>query len=67
MHGDSSKALPITFKNTKFPAINDRIKQLLINQEEVLAAHELAQTRIAERKKNTFILFEKGQKVWLDT
>ena len=48
MQRESPKALPSTFKNTKFPAIDDKIKQLLANQEEALAAHELAQTRIAE-------------------
>ena len=67
MQGESPKALPLTFENTKFPAIDDKIKQLLANWEEALAAHELAQTRIAEWKKNTFVPFEKGQKVWLDT
>ena len=67
MPGESPKALPTTFENTKFPAINEKLKQLLANQEEALAAHELARTRIAERKKNTFTPFEKGQKVWLDT
>ena len=48
MQGESPKALPLTFKNTKFPAINDKIKQLLADQEEALAAHKLAQTRIVE-------------------
>ena len=67
MQGKSPKALPSTFENTKFPGINDKIKQLLADQEEALAAHELAQTRIAERKKNMFVPFKKGQKVWLDT
>ena len=66
MQGESPKALPTTFKNTKFPAINEKLKQLLADREEALAAHELARTRIAERKKNTFTPFEKGQKVWLD-
>ena len=27
----------------------------------------MAQTQIVERKRNTFIPFKKGQKVWLDT
>ena len=67
MQGDSPKALPLAFKNTKFPAINDKLKQLLADREEALAAHELARTRIAEWKKNTFTPFKKGQKVWLDT
>ena len=46
--GESPKALPSTFKNTKFPAIDDKIKQLLADWEEALAAHKLARTRIAE-------------------
>jgi hypothetical protein len=32
-----------------------------------LAAHELAQARMAERRRNTFTPFIVGQKVWLDT
>ena len=35
--------------------------------EEALAAHELARNRMAGRKKDTFVPFEKGQKVWLDS
>ena len=67
MQGEPPKALPTTFENTKFPAIDDKLKQLLADREEALVAHELARTRIAEQKKNTFTPFEKGQKVWLDT
>ena len=66
MQGEPPKALPLTFENTKFAAIDDKLKKLLANQEEALAAHELARTRIAERKKNMFTPFKKGQKVWLD-
>ena len=40
---------------------------MIKDREEALAAHELAQRRIVERRKNTFTLFVKGQKVWLDT
>ena len=67
MQGESPKALPTTFENMKFPAFDEKLKQLLADREEALAAHELARTRIAERKKNTFTSFKKGQKVWLDT
>ena len=67
MQGESPKALPSTFENTKFPAIDDKLKQLLADREEALAAHELGRTRIVEQKKNMFTPFEKGQKVWLDT
>ena len=62
MQGELPKALPSTFKNTEFPAIDNKIKQLLADWEEALAAHELAWTRIAEQKKNTFIPFKKGQR-----
>ena len=34
--------------------------------EEALAAHELARTRIANRKQLNFTPFEKNQRVWLD-
>ena len=67
MMGESPKAIPQVFKNTKFPSIDEKIKQMTADWEEALVAHELARSRIAERKKSTFILFEKGQKVWLDT
>jgi Chromo (CHRromatin Organisation MOdifier) domain len=55
------------YKNTKFPSINDKIKQIMTDRDEALAAHELARARIAERRQNTFTLFTVGQKVWLDT
>ena len=48
MQGEPPKALPTTFENTKLPAIDDKLKQLLADREEALAAHELARTRIAE-------------------
>ena len=53
MQGELPKALLSTFKNTKFPAIDDKIKQLLADQEEALVAHESAQTRIASIQERT--------------
>ena len=35
------------------------------NQEEALAAHELARSHMADRQRSTFIPFKKGDKVWL--
>jgi len=67
MFGESPITLPLTFENTKFPAIEDRMKTLIKNQEEALAAHELACSRMADRRKSTFIPFKKGEKVWLDS
>jgi len=67
MFGESPIALPLTFKNTKFSAIEDRVKTLIKNREEALAAHELACSQMADRRKSTFIPFIKGEKVWLDS
>ena len=66
MYGLSPLAIPTSFENTKFPSVDDRIKQLQSDREEALAAHELARRRMAERRKNKFTGFELGQLVWLD-
>jgi hypothetical protein len=42
------------------------MKQMINDREEALAAHELARTRIANRKQFNFTPFKKNQKVWLD-
>ena len=42
MFGESPVALPLSYKSTKYPAMEDRMKALLQNKEEALAAHELA-------------------------
>jgi RNase H-like domain found in reverse transcriptase/Integrase zinc binding domain len=67
IQGESPKALPLTYENTKFPSIDDKVKQMMADRDEALAAHELARTRMAERRQNTFTPFTVGQKVWLDT
>jgi Chromo (CHRromatin Organisation MOdifier) domain len=43
------------------------MKQLTSDREEALAVHELAKTRITNRKQSKFVPFKKNQKVWLDT
>jgi hypothetical protein len=43
------------------------MKQMINDRKEALAAHELAKTRIANRKQLNFTPFIKNQKVWLDT
>ena len=50
-----------------FPIIEDRLKQMILDREEALAAHELARNRMARRINSTFTPFNIGQKVWLDT
>ena len=67
MFGSSPVTIPQTFENTKFPTIEDKINDLMKSREEALAAHELARTRMIERRRTTFIPFKKGDKVWLDT
>jgi Chromo (CHRromatin Organisation MOdifier) domain len=67
MYGISPLAIPTSFEHTKYPAVENRMKILIRNREEALAAHELARSRIADRKKSMFKPFKKGDKVWLDT
>ena len=67
MHGESLVAIPTSFENTKYPSVKTCIKNLIKDREEALAAHELACSRMIDRSKSTFVPFEKGQKVWLDS
>ena len=67
MFGESPVAIPLTFENTKYPSIEEKMTTLLRNRQEALAAHELARSRIADRRKSTFTPFKKGDRVWLDS
>ena len=67
MFGDTPISIPLSFENTKFPLIEDKMKTLIKNREEALAAHEPARTRMIDRQKSTFIPFKLGDRVWLDT
>jgi hypothetical protein len=60
-------AIPMTFENTKFPSVAEKIKNLVTRREEALAAHELARSCMVERIKLNFVPFKKGQMVWLDS
>ena len=66
MFRSSPLAIPYTFKNTKFPNLEDKMKTLQKNREEVLVAHKLARTQMTEQGKSTFVSFKQGDKVWLD-
>ena len=67
MFGDTPMAIPLSFENTKYPAIEDKMKTLIKNREEALAAHELARVRTINWRKSTFIPFKVEDWVWLDT
>jgi hypothetical protein len=59
MNGEAPIEIPTTFKNTKFPSVAKKIKNLVTSREEALAAHELARSRMAERIKSNFVPFKK--------
>ena len=67
MFGDTLMAIPLSFENTKYPAIEEKMRTLIKNREEALAAHELARARMIDRRKSTFTPFKLGDQVWLDT
>jgi hypothetical protein len=67
INGEAPVAILTTFENTKFPSVAKKIKNLVTSREEALAAHELARSRMVERIKSDFVLFKKGQMVWLDS
>ena len=67
MFGDSPQAIDHSFTNTRFPAVEDKMKRLIKDWEEALAAHELARTQMIDRRKGNFTPFCKGDKVWLDS
>ena len=67
MLGINLVAIPLSFENTKYPTIEDKMKKLMQECEEALAAHELARSRMAGRRQDMFKPFKKGQKVWLDS
>ena len=46
MLGITPVAIPLSFENTKYPTIEDKMKKLLQEREEALAAHELARSRM---------------------
>ena len=53
------------FEKTEYLTIEGRMHTLIRDREEALAAHELAMRRIADRQKNMFTPFKKGDLVWL--
>ena len=64
MMGTSPLAVPMTFKYTKFPSLEEQIQQLT---KEAIAAHELAQWCMAKWHMNKFSGFKLDQLVWLNT
>ena len=51
MFGESPIAIPLTFKSTKYPTVENKMKTLQQNREEALAAHELARSRMTDWRK----------------
>ena len=66
MFRESPITIPLSFESTKYPTMAEKIKTLQRNQEEALAAHELARSCMANRQNSTFTPFKQGDQVWLD-
>ena len=60
MLGITPVAIPISFEHTKYLTIEEKMKNLIRDREEALAAHEMARWRMAGRRQDTFTPFEKG-------
>ena len=60
MFGESPVAIPLSFENTKYPSIEEKMGTLLRNREEVLAAHELARSCMIIQQKSAFVPFKIG-------
>ena len=54
MFGESLVAIPLSFESTKYLTIEDKMKTLLRNRQEALAAHKLARSRMADQQRSTF-------------
>ena len=67
IQGNSPISIPVTSFYTKYASIKEKMKQMINDREEALATHELAKTRIVNRKQLNFVPFEKDQNVWLNT
>jgi hypothetical protein len=63
IQGNNPISVPIMFSHMKFPTIEEKMKQIINDSKETLAAHKLARTRIANWKQLKFVPFEKNQKV----
>ena len=50
MLGITPIAIPTSFENTKYLTIEEKIKKLIRDWEEALAAHELARSHMAGRR-----------------
>ena len=48
MFRDTPIAIPLSFKNTRFPIVENKMRMLIRNREEALVAHELARNRMAD-------------------
>ena len=52
MLGITLVAIPLSFENTRYPTIEEKMKKLIQEREEALAAHELARSRMIGRKRD---------------
>ena len=59
MLGVTPVAILLSFENTKYPTIKERMKKMIQEREEALAAHELARSWMAGRRQDMFVPLKK--------
>jgi transposase InsO family protein len=62
IHGISPILIPTSFENTKFPSVEEQIKNLTRDRNEALAAHKLARTRWHNDGKTSLLHSKKDNK-----
>ena len=64
--GYNPDVIPTFSVVSKFPSLEDRLRQIRDVRKEALAAQEMAWIKMAERYPLTYKPFKEGEKVWLE-
>ncbi len=67
LHGYQPKLIPLAFSPTDNPSADQILERQRGLQEEALAAHDIAQQKMAKRCSAAWPAYKVGNKVWLET
>src|SRR6201995_3067919 len=67
MYGTDPKGIPTAFPRMNAPAVEERLKEIILTRQEALAAHELARQAMIQRQPGKDIEFNVGDQVWLES
>src|SRR6201995_5009213 len=67
MYGTDPKGIPTAFPRMNAPAVEERLKEIILTRQEALAAHELARQAMIQRRPGKDIEFNVGDQVWLES